>query len=132
MKTLDALALMLLASACSSPGPVETAASAEEEETMMVIRVVVDVQPSQTEAFVAHLRDEATAVREMPGCVRYELYQDPHTATRFMLYEEWETPEAFAAYQASDLLQESFTVLGPMMAGPPDSGYFEATPRQPQ
>ncbi|MFK7992452.1 MAG: putative quinol monooxygenase [Sandaracinaceae bacterium] len=124
-------AALLLLSACSTPVASEQAATTltEQENEMMVIRVVVDVQESQVDAFVAHLREEAIAVRRMPGCERYELFRDPDNATRFMLYEEWATPEAFETYQASDLLRESFAVLGPMMAGPPDSSYFEATPR---
>lgn len=94
---------------------------------MMVIRVVVEVKPDQVDAFVAYLADEARDVREMQGCLRYELFRDPTSDTRFLLYEEWETPQDFAAYQESDRLRQSFAVLGPMMAGAPDSSYFEAT-----
>jgi autoinducer 2-degrading protein len=96
---------------------------------MMVIRVVVDVKEESTDAFVAHLQEESVAVRALDGCLRYQLFRDPEDDTSFLLYEEWASPEAFEAYQASDLLRESFAVLGPMMAGPPDSQYFEATPR---
>jgi len=96
---------------------------------MMVIRVAVTVKPESVDAFVAHLREESRQVREMEGCVRYQLFRDPDEPTRFLLYEEWATPAAFEAYQGSELLRNSFAVLGPMMAGPPDSQYFEATPR---
>ena len=34
---------------------------------------------------------------------------------------------AFEAYRTGPLLKKSFEVLGPMMDGPPDSAYFEAS-----
>lgn len=98
-----------------------------EEPTMMVIRVLVDVQPDQTEAFVAHLAEEAPQVRALDGCERFELFVDPSAPNRFLLYEEWASAEAFEAYQGSALLRESFAVLGPMMAGPPQSAYYAAS-----
>lgn len=109
--------------------PEQAAQSEEESSDMMVVRVVVEVRPESREAFVSYLTDEAQTVRELDGCLRYELYADPADANRFLLYEEWATAAAFEEYQQSDLLRQSFATLGPMMAGPPDSSYFEAALR---
>lgn len=123
----------LLALACGS-NTAETSANAaaapdaERSESMMVIRVVVDVKPESVDAFIAHLDDEAPKVRELDGCLRYQLFRDPAEPTRFLLYEEWASEAAFEAYRSSELLSNSFAVLGPMMAGPPDSQYFAASP----
>jgi len=117
------LAAAIFASACGAGTPA-TEVRGEEENEMMVIRVVVDVRPEHTEAFVAHLREEALQVRELDGCERYELFRDSEREHRFLLYEEWASREAFDAYRESDLLRESFAVLGPMMAGAPDSAYY--------
>ncbi|MDQ3032033.1 MAG: antibiotic biosynthesis monooxygenase [Myxococcota bacterium] len=96
---------------------------------MMVIRVVVQVRPEHVDAFAAHMRAESLQVRALEGCQRYELFRDPEAPGRFLLYEEWASREAFDAYRASDLLRESFAVLGPMMAAPPDSVYYAASPQ---
>ncbi len=93
---------------------------------MMVIRVVIDVVPEQRGAFVEAIEQEAELVRTFDGCERYQLYADVSDEHRFLLYEEWSTPEAFDAYRTSDALKQSFAKLGPMMAGPPDSAYFRA------
>lgn len=94
---------------------------------MMVIRVLVTIKPDQRDAFVAYMAQESTAVRALDGCIRYQVYSDASSPGSFMLYEEWASAKAFEAYQGSALLSESFKVLGPMMAGPPDSAYYEAT-----
>ncbi|MEM9189278.1 MAG: putative quinol monooxygenase [Myxococcota bacterium] len=130
-RTLAPLILGVLLAACgaqSSQGDESSRVNEPERSSMMVIRVVVEVKPEQRDPFVAHLAEEARAVRELDGCERYELFQDPANTNRFLLYEEWASPAAFASYQESDLLRESFAVLGPMMAGPPDSEYFQAQP----
>ncbi len=105
------------------------AASPQRTDSMIVVRVAVRVQPASTDAFVAHLTREAEQTRALPGCQRFELFRDPQDPNRFLLYEEWASAADFEAYQNSDLLRESFAVLGPMMAGPPDSTYFDAQVR---
>ena len=123
-------ALLALSAACgageATPAPHTTP---EEPAPMMVIRVVIDVVPAQRDAFVAYLTEEAERVREMDGCERYALYGDATEDNRFLLYEEWASAEAVDAYRTSDALRQSFTVLGPMMARPPDSAYFAAAPQ---
>lgn len=104
----------------------------EESRPMMIVRVVIDVVPEQREAFEAYLREEARSVRELAGCERYELFQDPNEPGRYLLYEEWATPADFDAYRNSEALRRSFAVLGPMMAGAPDSAYYEAVLPVPQ
>lgn len=104
----------------------EHAGDEMETGTMMVIRVLVQVREGEADAFLAHMREETPRVLALEGCERYAVFAEPGEPNRFLLYEEWASEEAFAAYQASELLAESFRVLGPMMAGPPDSSYFAA------
>ncbi len=120
--------LPLVALACGSSTEATTTPDTERSEPMMVIRVVVDVKADSVDAFIAHLNTEAPKVRELEGCLRYQLFRDPGEPTRFLLYEEWASEADFEAYRSSELLSESFAVLGPMMAGPPDSQYFAASP----
>lgn len=127
-KSWSAALLTLVALACGSSAEPTATTPTERSEPMMVIRVVVDVKADSVDAFIAHLNVEAPKVRELAGCLRYQLFRDPSEPTRFLLYEEWATEAAFEAYRSSELLSQSFAVLGPMMAGPPDSQYFAASP----
>ena len=114
--------------ACATPeqGPTAQRPVTQKEDAMMVIRVVVKVKPDQEEAFQNYIQEEALAVRKMAGCDRYAFYADTTEPQTYLLYEEWASAEAFDAYKQSPALKKSFEVLGPMMAGPPDSAYFAA------
>ncbi|MFT7579485.1 MAG: quinol monooxygenase YgiN [Myxococcota bacterium] len=95
---------------------------------MMVIRVVIDVKPGLNAALEEHLRTESEQVRQMDGCLGYDLFQSTDYAACYLPYEEWASADAFAVYRSSELLKQSYAPLGPMLAGPPDSQYFEASP----
>lgn len=102
------------------------AASPESSNEMMVIRVVLRIQPDQRAAFLAYLAEESPQVRAMDGCSWYELFEDPNDEGRFLLYEEWDSADAFEAYKSTESFSQAFAVLGPMMAGPPSSAYYGA------
>ena len=94
---------------------------------MIIIRVNVTVQPEKRSAFVAQIKQEMVDVKQQfVGCERFGLYEDVMDENGFLLYEEWQTLANFKAYQASDYFQENGKKLFPMMAGKPDSDYFEA------
>ena len=98
----------------------------ETSPSMVVVRVQLEVKEDSVDAFVAYLQQEREAVLQMEGALRYKVFGDPIQPTHFILYEEWASKEAFEAYQASENFRQSFAVLGPMMAGPPDSAYYAA------
>lgn len=102
-------------------------ATPERSSEMMVIRVVLAIQPAQRAAFLEYLAEESPQVRAMEGCEWYELFQDPNDDNRFVLYEEWASADAFEAYKATESFSQAFAVLGPMMAGAPQSAYYAAT-----
>ena len=93
---------------------------------MIVIRVNVEVKPEETDAFVNHVTQEMIDVKSFAGCERFHLYTDIQDENKFLLYEEWETLENFKAYQTSAYFENNSKKLFPMMAGKPDSAYFEA------
>ena len=93
----------------------------------VVVRVRVQIKPDQIDAFTRYMAQESEQARALEGCERYEVFRatDGDGGT-FLLYEEWASQAAFDAYRNSPLLKQSFAVLGPMMAGPPDSAYYSA------
>lgn len=106
--------------------PLSPASSPAAEERKLVVRVLLKVRTDQREAFIRYLEDETQKVKQLSGCERYALYRATGDDDSFLLYEEWASADAFAAYQSSDLLKQSFQVLGPMLAGPPESAYYAA------
>ncbi|MEM6956464.1 MAG: putative quinol monooxygenase [Myxococcota bacterium] len=120
--------------ACGAPSSSPPASASEanpspqgtEGESKIVVRVMLQVQPSQAEALASALRNEAPSVLAREGCERFELFVSPTDSARFILYEEWTSQEAFTEYQQSESLRATFAVVGPMLAGPPDSAYFES------
>ena len=122
------MGLFMTVAACASPaassGPDNRPA---KDDSMMVIRVIMDIKPEHDEAFRAYFADETEAVRKLDGCLRYELFAAADQAHTYLLYEEWASAEDFRAYQQSPMLKKSFQVLGPMMAGRPNSAYYDGT-----
>lgn len=94
---------------------------------MIVIRVLIDLQPEHREAFLAFMNDSITVSNNFDGCLKYQLYQDVQAENTYLLYEEWESQAHFDAYRQSEHMAESGRVLFPMMAGKPDSAYYNAT-----
>lgn len=93
---------------------------------MIVIRVLMQVKPEHRQDFLSFMDTSITVSNAFDGCLKYQLYQDTHADDTFLLYEEWETRAHFDAYLESDHMAESRTALFPMLAGKPDSAYFDA------
>lgn len=111
----------------SNPEPEEASVTKTNmTNTMKVVRVGIEIKPERVDEFRAYMSSESESVREFSGCERYELFSATDKPNTFLLYQEWKSADAFKAFQASPQLKQSFAVLGPMMAGPPDSAYFDA------
>jgi len=93
---------------------------------MIVIRVLLQVQPANRQAFLDFMHESITISNEFEGCEKYHVYQDVQDENTFLLYEEWTTQAQFDIYRESDHFKHSGDVLFPMMAGKPDSVYFDA------
>ena len=91
---------------------------------MVIIRVRLKVEPEQRDALVERMEEESQAVRAMEGCVAYDLFK--HTQSEaFLLYEEWRDRASFEAYKASEAFGQLSGALRPLLAGKPNSAYYE-------
>ncbi len=95
---------------------------------MFVARVAVTTTPEGRSTVQELLTAEQTSVvRDFPGCLRFDVsvgVDDPH---HLHIIEEWEDQPSFAAYQQSPAFASVMSAVGPCLAGPPDSSYYEAT-----
>ena len=69
---------------------------------MFSLVVQMQVRPERRGEFLAGIAANAEAsVRNEPGCLRFDVCSVESDPNRFLLYELYTGPEAFAAHQAS-------------------------------
>jgi len=94
---------------------------------MFTVRVAARVHPDGREEFLAQLKQQE---REVPtlfeGCERFSVFNDPTDPVSIMLYEEWRDADAARAYMASPYFEAAGSILRPLIAGQPDSAYYES------
>jgi quinol monooxygenase YgiN len=93
---------------------------------MVIIRVAMNVQANNREKFLGLLEQEAVSVRRLEGCLKFNIFEDVSSENALLLYEEWQTLEAFDAYRTSAAFKETGQHLFPLIDGKPDSAYYSA------
>jgi (4S)-4-hydroxy-5-phosphonooxypentane-2,3-dione isomerase len=69
---------------------------------MFSLVVQMEVRPERREEFLAGMTANAeAAVRDEPGCLRFDVSSVAAEPNRFFLYEPYTDAEAFAAHKAS-------------------------------
>ena len=93
---------------------------------MLVARVRVTASPDRVEPLVELLAAEAETVPSMfAGCQLFVVSVDSADEHTVMITEEWSSKEQFEAYQTSDHFASIMGSALPLIAGPPDSAYYE-------
>jgi quinol monooxygenase YgiN len=64
--------------------------------------------PGREEELKQHLLSLAGPTRSEPGCVVYDLYQDPAARHEFVRFEIWTSPQALEAHKRTPHLRASF------------------------
>jgi len=69
----------------------------------MTVALVVDFQIDRHHVgdFAGAVAENARASRSEPGCRQFDICQDPHEATTFLLYELYDDDAAVGAHIAS-------------------------------
>lgn len=93
---------------------------------MIIVHVTVEVKPEQQDQFIAMMDGFIADALEIDTCQSFILYQQAKNASRFGLYEEWDSADAFTAYTQTEQFAQFRESLGPMLAAPPVSNRFEA------
>jgi quinol monooxygenase YgiN len=70
----------------------------------MLIRIVrMTFREGQTEAFLSIFSQSKENIRQFPGCLHLELWQDIHQPYIYSTYSHWESEAALNAYRQSEL-----------------------------
>jgi len=88
-------------------------------QNTVVVTVRLSIQPESMDDFVeVAQRLMVVPTQSVPGCMRYELWQDLDEPHLFEIIEEWESESAHADHLGSDWLQPVMGSLAPFAAGP--------------
>jgi autoinducer 2-degrading protein len=69
---------------------------------MFGIFASIRIRPDRRENFLATIKDTAyRSVRDEPGCVRFDVFQDDRDANRYLLYEVYTDEAAFEDHLAT-------------------------------
>jgi len=97
---------------------------------VFIAHVFFAVAPSDRKRALDTLLAEVPAVSKMKGCEVFQPFADPLDPAGLGILHEWESPEMFAAYAASEGFAEVGKILRPMMTSNPVSRRFDAKPRE--
>jgi quinol monooxygenase YgiN len=93
---------------------------------VIIIRVAMNVQGENREKFLGLLGQEAKEVRQLEGCLKFNIFEDVSSENALFLYEEWQSLESFNTYRNSAAFKETGQHLFPLIDGKPDSAYYSA------
>jgi quinol monooxygenase YgiN len=94
---------------------------------MIVIRVQADIDPEKRDIFLEQVRRDIVVSRNHSGCHLFTWCEDVSHKNRFLLYEEWDSEEAFDAYKRSEHFERVNAALRPFLSSPPESSYYTAS-----
>ena len=75
---------------------------------MFAIFATIKIKPDQRDRFLAAIKDTANrSVRDEPGCVRFDVFQDDGEENRYLLYEVYTDEAAFQDHLATPHAQRA-------------------------
>ena len=89
--------------------------------SLLIVHVDVAVVPDQLEGFLAATEENATASREEPGVVRFDVLSDRTDPSHVVLAEIYRNEAAAAAHKETPHYSRWRDAVEPMMARPRQS-----------
>ncbi len=78
-------------------------------QTKQLRRIVrLSFFPEKADAFRQIFRESAPQIRNFPGCLSLELWQEAEADHVFFTYSIWESAEALENYRRSELFQKTW------------------------
>lgn len=97
-----------------------------ETVELAVVVGTFDARPGRAGDLAGVLARYVVLSRGEPGCRNIDLVAALTTPGRFVVYEKWETPGHQREHMAAAAMADLAADAGPLLAGPPDLGLFEA------
>ncbi len=93
---------------------------------MVLIHVSVITREDTANIFESRLREIVTEARTTEGCVKYEWYHVSNSATRYVIYGEFDSEANFEAYLNSDVVKRIGKELIPLLEVKPEFKHYQA------
>ena len=90
---------------------------------MQIGRFAVD--PDLRESFLEFARDLVEREMSVPGCLRFDIYEDVRAPNHFMIYEEWEDAASLEAHLEAPQVEMDEETLMRFVIGEPMWDEFE-------
>jgi quinol monooxygenase YgiN len=88
----------------------------------MIIRIVkMSFHPEKIQAFLDNFDKIKMEIRNTPGNMYLELYQDAHNKEQFFTYSFWENEADLDAYRKSDFFKEVWTYTKSLFNAKPEA-----------
>ena len=95
--------------------------------SLLIVHVDIAVVPEQLDAFLAATQENATASRDEPGIVRFDVLSDRADPTHVVLVEIYRDDTAAAAHKDTAHYQKWRDTVAPMMARPREASRYVNT-----
>lgn len=98
---------------------------------MIVVRFKVQCKPGETEALIAAFKDVIAASRPLDGVISFDIGRDLADPDAFVATEVFDDKAALDRQEALPEVQRTMTVLGEVLAGPPEATIFHVASSEP-
>jgi quinol monooxygenase YgiN len=95
--------------------------------SLLIVHVDIALVPDQIDAFLAATEENATASRDEPGVVRFDVLSDRVDPTHVVLVEIYRDEAAAAAHKDTAHYQRWRDAVAPMMARPREAARYVNT-----
>ncbi len=88
----------------------------------MLIRIVkLEFEATKIATFLHTFEAEKEVIRNFPGCLFLELYNDIHNTSLYFTYSYWENEAALENYRNSDLFKQIWAKTKVLFKGKPEA-----------
>lgn len=95
---------------------------------MVTFGLNYDVKPGFGEEFERVTLESLELMKTVDGHRETRLYKDVNNPHSYLIYSDWETREAFAAFMRSDAFKQVQTLGRDILAGPPRHNVYTKGP----
>jgi quinol monooxygenase YgiN len=113
-------------SAGEKDNPILEAAKANvaDPKKPFAMLVIIQVKEGQGKAFEDLMKPCIAATRKEKGCITYDLNRDGKEATKYYVYERWQSVAALEYHTQTEHIKTLFSKIGDVIAGPPDVKFY--------
>ena len=120
MKAKLSFVLLCIVALCSGSPSTKSAEESKSGDLKMMIVAKLSVKPEKIKDFTAAAKEIIEKSNKEPGCLSYQLYQNPYDASKFVFVEEYKNQAAVDSHFATEHFKAFGPKIGDLVTGPAD------------